>query len=201
MKNFVITGVSAVGKTFLEEQLEKTGQFFQIPKYTNRSQRPIEDTLKNICISDTDFTEFDKNGTFFFTLDYSGYRYGWKSSDFFLYPNHSVTLAITLQSLNQFLAKNPKFVPVLLNISPSNFSLIESRMYDRENYSKLSHQDQKSVKSKISHYLSLALEETNRIKEYISVVKSHQGFIFDILDNQTIFTEVIPEIAKISKGY
>jgi guanylate kinase len=200
MINFVITGTSGVGKTFLEEQLEKTGRFFQIPKYTNRPQRPTEDTLKTISISDADFTELDKKGAFFFTLNYSKYRYGWKNSDIHLYPDKSATLAITLESLGLFLAQNPKFFPVLLNILPSNFSLIENRMYNRENYNKLSHSEQNSIKSKISHYLSLALEETNRIKEYISVVKSHQGLIFDILDNQTVFTEVIPEITRISRS-
>lgn len=200
MINFVITGTSGVGKTFLEEQLEKTGCFFQIPKYTNRPQRPTEDTLKTVCVSDADFKKLDENKDFFFTLDYSKYRYGWKNSDINLYPNKSATLAITLESLSRFLAHNPGFTPVLLNISPSNFSLIEKRMHARENYDKLSPLEQKSVKSKISHYLNLASEETNRIKEYISVVKLHQGFVFDISDNRTIFTEIIPEIARVSKS-
>jgi guanylate kinase len=194
MKNIVITGTSGVGKTFLEQELESLGLTFQLPKYTNCPSRPGENSAKTVCLPPAEFASFDTSNSFFFTLDYSGFRYGWKRSDLLLHPGLSVTLAITLDSLADFLSQNSDFLPILLAIDGSSLSLIEKRLYSRENFSSLTPDKQIEVKSKIDHRLDLARQEIKQISSYQELVTSHHGLIFSTTDDRTIFSEAIPSI-------
>jgi guanylate kinase len=195
MFNFVITGTSGVGKTFLETELEKTGHFFQLPKYTDRLLRPGEDPLKLVSLSFFDFDYLQKQSAFFFTLEYHGHQYGWKTND--LKFNLSNTLAITLDSLKTFLSKNPGFIPILLTVDTARFSLLTDRLKSREHYSSLSVRDQAIIDQKIQERLVLAHQELQQIDQYISLVKSHHGLAINIQNDQTIFSEVIPKILSL----
>jgi guanylate kinase len=195
MLNFVITGTSGVGKTFLEEELEKTGRFFQLPKYTDRPLRPGEDPLKLVSLSSEDFYNLKETRAFFFTLEYHGHCYGWKSSD--LRINISNTLAVTLDSLKPFLSQNPNFIPVLLSVDGRHFSLLADRLKLRENYSLLSAQDQAVADQKVQERLVLARRELQQIDQHISLAKLHRGLVFNIQNDQTIFSEVIPKILSL----
>lgn len=183
MKNIVIVGTSGVGKTFLEQELESLGISFQLPKYTNRPQRSGENSNKTICISSSEFKNLFLSQSFFFTLDYSGYQYGWKKSDLTLYSHLPTTLAITLDSLEQFLSQNPNFLSVLLTVDSSDLSLLEKRLHSRE-----------KLKSEIDRRLNLTRQELIQISKYIKLVNKHRGLMFYIKNDRTVFDEVIPKI-------
>lgn len=197
MKNIVIIGTSGVGKTFLEQELESLKISYQLPKYTNRAPRPGEDSIKTVCISSDEFESLSTNNDFFFTLDYGGFKYGWKRNDLLLYENIPVTMAITLESFEGFLSKNPNFLPILLTVDNSDLSLIENRLYSRENINLLPENKLSEVKLKISQRLSLAREELKQIENYKKMVILNDGLVFFIKNDQTIFDEVIPNIKKI----
>lgn len=183
MFNFVVTGTSGIGKTYLEEQLEKTGRFYQLPKYTTRPLRTSENPDKLIPLRTSKFLSLESHGHFFFTLNYVGHSYGWQRQDLFLYPQKSKTLAITLDSLKPFLTQNPNFIPILLTIDPNNFALLKSRIIQREG----------SPRQAVSR-LKLAADEMSSIHKHISVVKGHKGHVFTIRNNDTISSLIIPKL-------
>ena len=197
MKNFVFTGSSGVGKTFLEEELEKTGPFFQLPKYTNRPQRPGENSHKTICLTTADFTKLKKKNKYFFTLEYCGFHYGWQVKDLEARPNFSKTLSITLESLPKFLKTNQTFIPVLLYINNNGLKLIKERMLLRENFWKLPDKFQKAIRKKVNLRLNLARKEMKEINKYLKVIKRHQGMAYEIENNETVFSKIIPTIIKL----
>ena len=114
-----------------------------------------------------------------------------------LHHNLPATIAITLGSLEEFLIKNPNFLAILLTINNNDLSLIEKRLYDRENIDLLSKNQLREIKLKISQRLSLARQELEQIENYKKIVISNGGRVFYIKDNQTIFSEIIPDIKKI----
>lgn len=192
MTNIVITGTSGVGKTFLEETLEKLNLTFQLPKYTNRPQRPNENPVKTVSITTDEFASQYKN--FFFTLEYNGFKYGWKHSDLkSLIPS---TLAITLESLEPFLKKNQNFIPILMYISPSNLKLLKKRIKDREGWDKLTEAEKTKTLDKIYSRLSLAEQEIKKNDIYRKITKKYHGLSFEIKDNKTVFNEIIPQITS-----
>lgn len=180
MKNIVIAGTSGVGKSFLEEELQKRGLSFAIPKYTDRPLRPGEDPKKLISISATDFE--GNRESFFFTLKYGGFNYGWHKKDLEKAP---VSLAITQESLEEFLQKNADFLPVLLVVNEDNFEMLKTRMKTRGDN-----------EEKIKKRLEMAREENKVRVKYEEVVKKYVGLVFEIKDDSTIFESVIPELAK-----
>ncbi len=180
MRNIVITGTSGVGKSFLEEELERQGLSFQIPKYTDRERRPGEDSQKLISLSRE---KFEKNRTnFFFTLQYGDFNYGWSKKDLKKTP---LTLAITQESLEEFMQNNPNFLPIWLTIDKNNLEILEKRMKDRG-----------ECEEKIKQRLEMTRQEIKNKNKYETVIKKYQGMIFEIKDNSTIFEEVIPQLAK-----
>ena len=180
MRNIVITGTSGVGKSFLEEELERRGLSFQIPKYTDRERRPIENPQKLISLSRE---EFEKNqDNFFFTLQYGEFNYGWSKKDLEKTP---LSLAITQESLEQFMQKNPNFLPIWLTVDENNLGILEKRMKNRGD-----------SEEKIKQRLKMARQEIKNKNKYEAVIKKYQGMIFEIKDNSTIFEEVIPELAR-----
>lgn len=185
MKTFshlVIAGTSGVGKTYLEEQLVKTGLFYSLPKVVDRPLRAGDNPQKIISISTTDFIQRKKQGDFFFTLAYIGHNYGWLKAD--LEANDKTkTLAITLESLAPFLKQNPNFLPVLLEIKPNNFYLLEERMKRRG-----------EPEDKITKRLLLAKKEYLKMARYRKIVQQHQGLIFEITSDNDIPKNVIPQI-------
>jgi len=180
MKNLVIAGTSGVGKSFLEDELEKRNLYFQIPKYTNREARSGDNPLKLKCLG---FDEFEENRTnFFFTLKYNNFDYGWKKEDL---KKRFVVLDMTLESLGFFLKKNPSFLPVLLEVSENNLEMLKTRMKNRG-----------ESEEKITKRLELSRKELKNMENYRKIVKKYDGLIFEIKDDKTIFEEIIPELAK-----
>jgi len=196
MKNIVIAGTSGVGKTFLEQELEKAGLTFQLPKYTNRPSRPGENSNKTLCLAPPEFEALNLSDAFFFTLDYGGYNYGWKRIDLLAHVNLASTLAITLKDLARFLSNNREFLPVLLVIDDSDLPLLEKRLYAREKFKAQTVQKQNEIKAKIGERLRLARQEIRQNDDFRKLVKSYRGLVFSIKDDLTIFDEVIPEIKK-----
>ena len=184
--NLIITGTSGVGKSFLEEELEKTGKFYPIPKYTDRPLRPGEDPSKIISLTNPVFQKLQTQNNFFFTLSYSGHNYGWAKKDLNKFKNKFATLAVTLDSLFDFFKTSQPFLPILLNIKVDNLFLLKNRLSKRGDNS-----------DQIKTRLSLARNEIKHIQKYKTLVKKHHGMIFNITDNQTIFTQIIPQITSL----
>jgi len=184
--NLIITGTSGVGKSFLEEELQKTGKFYPIPKYTDRPLRPGEDPSKIISLTNPVFQKLTSQDKFFFTLSYSGHNYGWAKKDLNKFTNKFATLAVTLDSLFDFFKTNQSFLPILLSIGVNNLSLIKNRLSTRGD-----------SLDQIKTRLSLARDEIKNIQKYKTLVKKYHGLIFNITDNQTIFTEIIPQITSL----
>lgn len=184
--NLIITGTSGVGKSFLEEELQKTGKFYPLPKYTDRSLRPGEDPSKIISLTNLIFQKLTSQNKFFFTLSYSGHNYGWAKEDLNKFKNKFATLAVTLDSLFDFFKTDQSFLPILLDISIKDLSLLKKRLSLRGD-----NPDQ------IKARLSLARNEINNIQKYKTLVRKHHGLIFNITDNQTIFNEVIPKVTSL----
>lgn len=178
MRNIVIVGSSGLGKTFLEEELEKRGVSFQLPKYFDREAREGERKDKNISLSREEWKR--KEGEFFFKLAYNGYNYGWREAD---KREGGVSIAITLKDLEAFLEENGDFVPVLLWMREENFGVLEDRMRKRG-----------EGEEKITQRIRLAKEEFKEMEKYFKQVKNKAGMIFEIKDDKTIFEEVIPKI-------
>lgn len=180
MRNIVITGTSGVGKSFLEEEMERQGLSFQIPKYTDRERRPGENPQKLISLSRE---EFDKNrDSFFFTLEYGGFNYGWSKKDLEKAP---LTLAITQESLEEFMQKNQNFLPIWLTVDKNNLGILEKRMKNRGD-----------SEEKIKQRLEMTRQEIIDKKKYEKIIEKYQGMIFEIKNNSTIFEEVVPELAR-----
>jgi len=180
--HLVIAGTSGVGKTYLEEELAKTGLFYPLPKVVDRPLRPGDNPQKIISISARDFSQRKKQGEFFFTLTYLGHHYGWLKTD--LTFNHQPkTLAITLESLASFLEQNSDFLPVLLEIKPNHFKLLEKRMKKRG-----------EPPEKIVERLALAQKEYLKMTFYRKIVQHFQGLIFEITSDRNIPEEIIPQI-------
>lgn len=182
--HLVVSGTSGVGKTFLEEELAKTGLFSPLPKIVDRPLRPKENPEKIISISKEEFMNRRRKGEFFFTLSYVGHNYGWYKKDLNVKVSHR-TLAITLESLAPFLRQNPYFLPVLLIIKPENFDLLALRMKRRGD-----------PEEKIAERLALAAEEFEKIDYYTETVKKFGGLIFEIKNDLDIPNTVIPQILK-----
>lgn len=184
--NLIISGTSGVGKSFLELELEKTGKFYPLPKYTDRQARPGEDPSKIINLSSFDFQKLQSQNNFFFTLNYSNHLYGWAKKDLNKFNNKHATLAVTLDSLFDFFKINQPFLPILLTISKTNLHLIKNRLIKRGD-----------SPDQIKTRLSLAHNEINNIQKYKDLVQKNHGLVFNITDDQTIFTKIIPEILSL----
>lgn len=181
MRNIVISGSSGLGKTFLEEELEKRNISTGLPKYFDRENRAGERKDKNISMSLNEWKSMEKE--FFYTLEYNGHNYGWKESD---KKEGRVTLAITLKDLSGFMKKNRDFLPVVLWIKEENIGLLEKRMRKRG-----------ESEEKIKERMGLAKKELREMEKYLKVVKKFDGLIFEIKDDQTIFEEIIPKIMSL----
>ncbi len=180
MKNLVIAGTSGVGKSFLEEELEKRKLYFQIPKYSDREARSGDNPLKLKYLSSGEFEANRVN--FFFTLSYNSFNYGWKKEDLKKGP---VVMDMTLESLENFMINNPEFLPVVLEVSENNLEMLETRMRKRG-----------ESEEKIKKRIELSKEEIAKMEKYRKIVQKYKGLIFQIKNNQTIFEEVIPVLAK-----
>ena len=179
VRNLVICGTSGVGKTYLEEALEKKGISWQLPKYFDRENRPGERKDKNISLSPLEWQR--QKDKFFFTLGYSGFNYGWKRSDF--PKDKRVSLAITLDSLKRFVIDNHGFIPILLWVNKENLVLLKKKMKARGD-----------TDEKIEQRLILANKEIDKEDYYRKVVTENGGIVVLIKNDRTIFDELIPEI-------
>lgn len=189
-----ITGTSGVGKTFLETMLHEKYDFIQIPKYTNRPQRPDEIEGKGIYfIKDGTEASISKSPDYFFHLEYMGFNYGWKKFDLEKHSQQNITIAITLESLPRLLKLELGFVPIFLYIRPENNNLLMQRLKRQLKFNELSGHQKAEAEATISRRIKAAINESNRNQDYISLVNK-TGMSFEIKNDNTILEEVIPYI-------
>lgn len=193
-QNFVICGITGVGKSFLELELHSKYQFYAWPKYTDRSEQRAEELkAPNIVfLSKEDFEKFRPHFAYLYT--FLGNNYGWLRDDLAKNNDKNVVLSITLESLADFMVKVPGFIPVMLHIEPENFGLIEYRIKKREGYDQLHPTQQKLIDEKIQERIIVSRHELDQFPFYQKTVLKYGGQVFSIKDDSTIFSEVIPFI-------
>lgn len=193
-----IVGTSGVGKTYLETLLSKEYGFFQLPKYTNRPQRPDEVDGQGIFfISDNEDVDHLSNPEYFFHLNYMGFNYGWKQKDLDQVKKGNATIAITLESMQDLLKLDLGFIPILLYIEPENINLIKNRLKRQLNYNSLEGAKKTDADNVISRRIKAAINETNTIERYVKIANK-TGKAFEIKGDESIREEVIPYILTLS---
>jgi guanylate kinase len=196
MKGLFITGTSGVGKSFLELELSKNDNFAFLTKYTDRPPRPTEDPKIVTAISEEELANLKNNDKLIFDLHYAGHNYGWLKSDAEKYSNKIITMNITLESVSDAIARIPNFPVLLLKIDISNFSLLENRLKKRENYEQLDQDQKHKIDKIIKERIDLAHQSYKEINKYADLIRSHNGLVYDIIDDNTLFDIVIPGIYK-----
>ncbi|MCA9380064.1 hypothetical protein KC675_02690 [Candidatus Dojkabacteria bacterium] len=194
LQNFVIVGITGVGKTFLELELQQKQGFYAWPKYTDREDlRQEEQGAPNLVkVSKTDFQSMLSD--FVFTMKYLNNNYGWRRQDYAQNRDKNITLAMTLENLANFMVKVPGFMPIMLHVELNNFGLIENRVRRREGFENLTPEQQRFVNEKVQERLISARYDLERFSFYQNIVNKYGGKIFVIKDNNTIYEEVIPFI-------
>lgn len=192
-----IAGTSGVGKTFLENILAEKYNFKQLPKTTDRKQRPHEIEDQGIFFKTRPEIEAHIS-EYFFTLEYAGHIYAWSEAD--LNSHKNCTVAITMESLMGLIQKDLNFIPLLLYIDKTNLKFLEKRIKNQLNYEYLEPQDKLKAREKIDERLELAKQELQTIDKYISIVESvSNGRAFQIKDDTTIYQEILPYIDLLLK--
>lgn len=192
-----ITGTSGVGKTYLESLLHNDYSFIQLPKYTNRPKRPGEVEGKGVFFVEK--PELEKNSkNYFFSLDYIGYTYSWKTEDLKKYIKHNVTMAITLESLYRLLNKNINFIPIILYVDQNNLDLLMERIKLQLDYYNLNKEGKYKSDIIIKNRIELAMVESLNIEKYLNLInRKNRGKAFKIAGDSTIQNEVIPYILSL----
>jgi guanylate kinase len=197
MTDFIIAGTSGVGKTYLEEVLADKYDFYPLVKYMDREPRPGElDNPRVGFISTKEFLKLKDSGGFAFTLEYSGNNYGWKKSDIQSHFDQNKTIAITLDSLGDVFENLKGWIPVMLHIDKDSIDLIEERIKVRSDYKNLDKAQKEEVRKKIDKRVKMAKDELTKFGSYRDIIRKHNGKIFTIKDDKTLFDEVIPYILK-----
>ncbi len=194
IQKFVFVGITGVGRTFLELELQNKYGFYSWPKYTDRKEQRSEEVGQNnvVFVSKEEFDQMSDD--FIFTLNHLNYRYGWRRRDLADNQNKNITLSITLESLADFMVRVPGFMPIMLHVDLENFALIEQRVKSREDYSNLTLDQKKYLDEKIQERLISARYELEQFMFYQKTILKYGGKIFTIKDNTTISNEVIPYI-------
>ena len=193
-QKFVFVGITGVGRTFLELELQNKHGFYSWPKYTDRKeQRNEEIGVSNVIfVSKEQFDEMQDD--FVFTLSHLNNRSGWRRQDLVENQNKNITLSITLEAFADFMVRVPGFLPIMLHVDLENFNLIEQRVKTRENYANLSPEQQKYLDERIQERLISARYELEQFAFYQKTILKYGGKVFTIKDNSTIENEVIPYI-------
>lgn len=191
-QNFVIIGITGIGKTFLELKLQEKHGFYAWPKYTDRPDvRKEEEGTSNIVqITPSEFQNMLPD--FVYTMTCLNNHYGWRRQDYANNTDKNITLAMLPDSLAEFMVKVPGFMPIMLNIDLDNFSLIEKRVKTREGFDNLPPDKQKIVNEKVQERLISARYDLERFPFYQNIVNKYGGKVFSIKDDTTIEKEVIP---------
>jgi len=191
-QNFVIIGITGVGKTFLELKLQEKHGFYPWPKYTDRpdTRKEEEGTTNIVQITETEYQNMLPD--FVYTMTYLNNHYGWRRQDYADNVSKNITLAMLPDNLAEFMVKVPGFMPIMLNIELDNFGLIEKRVKMREDFENLAPEKQKIVNEKVQERLISARYDLERFPFYQNIVNKYGGKVFSIKDDKTIDTEVIP---------
>lgn len=193
-QKFVFVGITGVGRTFLELELQKNHGFYSWPKYTDRQEQRNEEVGASnvIFVSKQQFDEMQED--FVFTLTHLNNRSGWRRQDLVDNQNKNITLSITLEAFADFMVRVPGFLPIMLHVDLENFALIEQRVKTRENYVNLTPEQQKYLDERIQERLISARYELEQFAFYQKTILKYGGKVFTIKDNSTIENEVIPFI-------
>ncbi len=193
MANFVIGGISGVGKSFLESVMQKELGYLSNVKYTNRPYRPGEKgTGLIISLSDQEFDEMEHE--FFPVIYQTGFRYGYKMSD--VEDNDKRTVAVPVKDVMPHVNTMSKsLIPIILIVEKGNIDLLINRIKKREDFESKSKDIQEKILQNIDDRIEIALKEIQQAQALRTKIEEKKGRIFYIEDDETIFKEVLPYIA------
>ena len=198
MKIFVITGPSGCGKSHLVNELCQKG-VYPLEVYTDRLRRSSETTVTDrVYLTSTEFT--NTLGEFLYWFEFQGNRYGYKLFDIETQSaqNKSICFNITPTDLIPLLKKLPHAITIYLSVDINNFDMLFERIIKRE----LSPTDTKENKdakvAKIKNRLDYAkkeLESFTKIQQ--ELLQNPLSKVFTIIDDTTLYNEVLPYIIKL----
>lgn len=180
----IVAGPSAVGKTYLAEQLIKTyGRHFEVGKlFTTRQPRPGEKIADRVFLSDDDFEAKKRKGEFLIHDSFSGNQYAYPRD--VLKPNRKHVIVNAWPNLIPNFLDLPDFLIVGLNVNQDDISLLKKRMQQRGDSEAIIRQRIEFIKRDISDLDKLSGQVNN------------YGKIFHVKDNQTVHAEVLPWLLK-----
>ena len=184
-KTIVITGPSAVGKSFLAAYLEKKYplKIHRVKIYTSRKSRTVEADSDRIFITKEAFNqklvanEFKVHGSF------GGNNYGYTPEMLKPKDNKNIIVNVWPEIIPQFKSV-PNLLIIALQTSKTKIPMLESRMSKRGD-------DVDTIKNR----LKLIQNDIDTIEKHKSIIDKH-GHTFNITSDQNLFDEVIPFLEK-----
>jgi len=179
-KTVAFAGPSAVGKTYIADQLMQLfpEKFEQAKLHTTRKPRTDENATDRIFVTDKEFSEMVEKSSFLFHDTFGGNRYGFTKDS--LVPKDKHLLVNIWPWLCEKVSKLPHAVIVGLQ-APDNWeSLLVQRMKNRGDSEKTIETRKKLISKDV-----IDLENNKK------TVETH-GVYFMINDNNTISQQVIP---------
>lgn len=194
----VIAGTSGVGKSYLEQHLVENEGFFQPTKYTTRPLRTGEAQGKYIVsVDEKKFALMKQSDKLGFYLEFDGAYHGWRKEEINR-KDTDIVVAITLRDLERFCNRFSNFIPIILYFTEKRKTLIINRMRSRAQYESKTLEEKHRIDQTIQKRMEIALEDTSNIEKYISIAKKHNGRVFEIIDNSTLYKKVLPFISDLS---
>lgn len=190
MANFVIGGISGVGKSFLESVMQKELGYSPNIKYTNRPYRSGEkETGLIVSLSDNEFDEMEHE--FFPVIYQTGFRYGYRLKD--MEENDKRTIAVPVKDILPHVnAASKELIPIILIVEKGNLDLLVNRIKKREDFDNKIKDIQQNILKNIDERMEVALREIEQAEALRTEIEAKKGRIFYIQDDETIFNEVIP---------
>lgn len=184
-KTIVFAGPSAIGKTYIAEQLISLfpDKFEQAKLYTTRPQRTGEIATDRIFLTTSEFDSMVNNSEFLVHSEFGGNMYGFASDS--LYPKNKHLLVNAWPWLIPQFYKIKHVIIVGMQPPTDYLKLLESRMSSRGD-----------SRETITKRLELIARDKDDLEKYFALVKK-SGAYFIIEDDETVPEQIIPWITKL----
>jgi guanylate kinase len=184
LTTIIFVGPSAVGKTYIAEQLIKNypSTFEQAKLYTTRQQRAGEIPTDRIFVTEEEFESMVQDGGFLTDSEFGGCRYGFTKNSIYPTDKHLLLNAWPWQSIEYSKLDHVLLVGMQ---APINWGkLLRNRMKDRGDSS-----------DSIAKRISLIEKDIKDMENNRSFI-SKSGKYFTIENNETITVEILPFIIE-----
>lgn len=183
---FILTGPSGIGKSHLSNELASDG-FEIISRVSTRAPRPNDNSTDMKHVSLDEYKEMESKGEFLVSEEFGGNWYGFLKSELLNNAEKPKAVVTWPEIVELFVERMENVIPVYLDISDENIEVLIQRMKERGD-------DEESIKKRV--------ELTKSARNYLETKKEmfqEYGKVFDIVDNTTLYDEVIPWILNKTK--